>query len=314
MKAIGHFFGTVLTIILVLNSLICLFIFTVLNSTKNILSTDIVTDIIKKIDFKELIGEEAQKEIYYILEQTGIPNEYVNYVLENEELKEYMGNYITEGLNYILYEKDPIIISEQEIINLFSNSFDQVIMKLENHNIEVSTHLTKEQQKQIHEKIEIYVPQIVEKIPEVENLIEDKINQNNELQDARQKLEQLREINRKIEFMYKLQWKILLLAIFQLMVIIILKRKNFHFIKWLFLPFMSLTVIFKLLTVKIPSLILQYYPEKIGFMKSYINSILDSILKVWKQYIQIYSILAIILIILQILVIYNKRKKIGDLN
>ena len=317
MKAIGRFFGTFITIILVFTSLICLLASTFLTSTKDILSTDTVADMVKQIDFKELMGEQVHEEISSVLEQTGIPNEYVDYVLENEELKEYMGNYMAEGIDYILYEKEPPVISEQEVTNLLSNSFDQVITELENHNIEVSTQLTKEQQEQIHEQIEVYVPQIVEKIPEVENLIEDKISENEEVQNAKQKLEELRDLNEKVQFVYQMQPTILLLAILQLALIIVLKRKNFRFIKWLFLPFMALAVILGILNAKAPTLVQQYYPEEMGFMRSFIDSTLNSIFGVWKQSAQIYFILAILLVVAQITVIgvsiyKNRRRKDMD--
>lgn len=317
MKVIGRFFGTFITIILVFTSLICLLASTFLTSTKDILSTDTVADMVKQIDFKELMGEQVHEEISSVLEQTGIPNEYVDYVLENAELKEYMGNYMAEGIDYILYEKEPPVISEQEVTNLLSNSFDQVITELENHNIEVSTQLTKEQQEQIHEQIEVYVPQIVEKIPEVENLIEDKISENEEVQNAKQKLEELRDLNEKVQFVYQMQPTILLLAILQLVLIIVLKRKNFRFIKWLFLPFMALTVILGILNAKAPTLVQQYYPEEMGFMRSFIDSTLNSIFGVWKQSAQIYFILAILLVVAQITVIVvsiykNRRRKDMD--
>ena len=317
MKAIGRFFGTLITIILVFTSLICLLASIFLTSTKNILSTDIVTDMVKQIDFKELMGEQVHEEISSVLEQAGIPSEYVDYILEDEELKEYMGNYMAEGLDYILYEKELPVISEQEVTDLLSNSFDQVIIELENHNIEVSTYLTKEQQAEVHEKIEIYVPQVVEKIPEVESLIEDKISENEEVQNAKQKLEELRDLNEKIQFVYQMQPTILLLAILQLALIIVLKRKNFRFIKWLFLPFMALAVILGILNAKAPTLVQQYYPEEMGFMRSFIDSTLNSILGVWKQSAQIYFILAILLVVAQITVIgvsiyKNRRRKDMD--
>ncbi len=318
MKAIGRIFGTLVTIILVFTSLICLLASTFLTSTKDILSTDIVANMVKQIDFKELMGEQVHEEISSVLEQAGIPNEYVEYVLENEELKEYMGNYMAEGIDYILYEKELPVISEQEVTNLLSNSFDQVIIELENHNIEVSTQLTKEQQEQIHEQIEVYVPQIVEKIPEVESLIEDKVSENEEIQNAKQKLEELRDLNEKVQFVYQMQPTILLLAILQLVLIIVLKRKNFRFIKWLFLPFMALAVILEILNAKVPTLVQQYYPEKIGFMRSFIDSTLNCIFGVWKQDAQIYFILAILLVVAQIAVIVvsiskNRRQKDMDI-
>mgnify|MGYP001081864288 CR=1 FL=1 len=317
MKAIGRIFGTFITIILVFTSLICLLASTFLTSTKNILSTDIVADMVKQIDFKELMGEQVHEEISSVLEQAGIPSEYVDYILEDEELKEYMGNYMAEGLDYILYEKELPVISEQEVTNLLSNSFDQVITELENHNIEVSTYLTKEQQAQVHEQIEIYVPQVVEKIPEVESLIEDKISENEEVQNAKQKLEELRNLNEKIQFVYQMQPTILLLAILQLAFIIVLKRKDFRFIKWLFLPFMALAVILGILNAKAPTLVKQYYPEEMGFMKSFIDNALNSIFGVWRQSAQIYFILAILLIVAQITVIgvsiyKNRRRKDMD--
>ncbi len=309
----GLFIGIIVTILVVASSILLL-AHTFLASTRNILSTDIVTEMVKQIDFKELMGENVQNEISSILEETGIPSEYVDYILENEELKEYIGNYMAEGLDYILYDKELPVISEQEITKLLSNSFDQVIYELENHNIEVSTYLTKEQQEEVHQKIEVYVPKIVEKIPEVETLIENKVSENGKAQEIKQKLEQLRDTLEKVQFIYDMQPTIMLFAILLLALIVVLKREKFRFIKWVGLSFVMTSIVLGLLNAKIPSLVQQYYPNEVGFMRSFVDSTLNAIFRVWKQNAQIYFIIAILLIILQIVVIAlsvykNRRQK-----
>ncbi len=314
MKTVGHFFINIIVMILIITSCISLLTFTFLSSTKDIISKETIVELVKEIDFIELMGEKAYNEIVSILEQIGIPSDYIDYILENESLKEYMGNYIAEEVSSILYDKELPVISEQELANLLSNGLDQVVIELENQQIEVSTYLTEERQEQIHEKIKIYVPEIVAKIPEVERLIETKISGKEEVQEGKRKLEQLREINKKVQFVYQMQPTIFLLSILQFALIVVCRRKRFRFIKWVCLSFLLTSIILGLLSKKVPALIQQHYPEEIEFIKTFIDNTCNSIFEVWKQNAQIYFIIAISLIILQIIVIFfsiykNRRQK-----
>lgn len=300
MKTIGRFFVQVLVLILVVTTCVSFLALTMLQSTKKLVSTQTIVEMVKQADFKELMGDRIQNEINGILEKTGIPNEYIDYILENDELKEYMGTYIAEGVEYILYEKEPPVIAEQDLVTLFSNSFDQVVTELENHKIEVSTVLTKEQQQQIHEKIEEYVPEIVEKIPDVEAFIEEKLEGNKEVQEIKQQLEELKKLIANLEMVYDWIPLLSLSILFQIVLIGLLKWRRFHFFKWIALIFFANFVGLEILLQKVPQLVEQHYPAELNFVREFMNYCFTSIYQIWEQNKTICLVIAVIAMLLQI--------------
>lgn len=313
MKFVGRFFSQILVFIFVITACMSLCVLTFLKGTEHLVSVDNIIRLVKQLDFKELMGSEIEGQIYELLEQTGLPSEYVDYILENDQIKEYMGSYIAQGIEYILYDKKIPIVEEKEVTEIISNSFDQMIQELENNNIEVSTYLSKEDQELIHQKIEYYVPEIVEKIPEAEKLIENKISENKDVQNAKKKLEKFREIVFIVQKIYQFRPFISIAIIVQLGLIIVLKLGRFHFIKWLLLPFIGTSFILKLLNTKIPTFIKSHYPIELNFMKDFIDDIMQPIYTVFSTTANLCFVIAILFIVLQLLLwglkIYNNRRK-----
>ncbi len=313
MKAISRIFAQILVLILIITTSISLFLLAGLNSTEHLFSKQNIINTVKNLDMKQLMGDQIQTEIYDLLEQTGLPKDYVDYILENEEVKEYLGKYVAEGMDYILYEKEPPVLSAEELTITISNSFDYAINQLESHNIDVSEYLTKEDQITIHQKIETITPKIVEKIPEAETFVENIISQNENAQMAKQKLEEFRTIMKIIQKVYQYKFLLIIGIIVQLALIVLLKINQFHFIKWLMIPFITISLALSALYHYIPILVQQYYPQELEPIRIYIDEMLNSIYKIWQNHSIFYFIVFVLLIIFQIVIClirqYHHRQK-----
>ncbi len=314
MKFVSRFFSQILVLILIGTTTLSLLLLTFLNSVQNFLSKENIIQTAKQLDFKQLMGEQLQSEIYDILEQTGLPNEYVDYILENDEIKEYVGNYVAEGINYVLYEKEPPVISASELTTTLSNSFDYVIHQLENHNIEVTEYLTEDDQILIHQKIEYLTPKLVEKIPEAEEFMEKVIAQNKDVQAGKQKLEQLQQFIKIIQKVFQYKSLLSISIIIQMIGIVLLKLEHFHFIKWLLIPFIGTALILGWLCDHVPIWIHKYYPQELEPIRSYMEGMLEKVYIIWRHNGSLCFTVFLLLIILQMLIWivlmhYRRRKK-----
>ena len=133
----------ILVLISIVTICFCLLVLTLLNSTKLVISIDHITSVVKKMEFKELIGHKIESEIYEILEQTGLPGRYVDYVLASDSFKEYIGNYFAAGMENFVYGKKLPVMSEVELTKVIIESFDQMVKKIESNEIEVSNYQKK---------------------------------------------------------------------------------------------------------------------------------------------------------------------------
>lgn len=314
MKVASRFFSQLLVFIFIITTCISLLLLTFLNSTQNLLSKENIINTVKQFDFKQLMGDQIEEEIYEILEQTGLPSEYVDYILENEQLKEYIGVYLAEGVEYVLYDKELPVLSAEKLTNTLSDSFDYVLHQLEQHHIHVSEYLTEQDQLLIHQKIEYYTPRIVEKIPDVESWIENKIESNSEVQAAKRKIEQLRMVIHLIQKIYQYKWILSIGIVIQIILIVILKLGHFHFIKWLCIPFMVTSLILGRLCDYVPVWIHKHYPKELEFVQIYIEEMLEKVYAVWRHNGSLCFTIFLLLIILQMIIWivrmhYQRRKK-----
>lgn len=86
-----NFFGSLLCFVIGCFVALLLFVLTMMNSTEFLVKEDIVKNFIMNVEVKNLVGEVSFEEITRSLEKSGIPKEYVNYVIESENIKEYLG-------------------------------------------------------------------------------------------------------------------------------------------------------------------------------------------------------------------------------
>lgn len=301
-------------LIIVIFLFISLLFLSFLNSTQNLISKENIIEMVKKIDFQELLGKEAKEKIYETLEQTGIPTEYVDSVLEDEQLKEYMGIYVAEGIEYLIYEEKKPSLSASEMTLLLSNSFDRVILELETEGIDISEYFGKQEQEQIHQKIEYYVPEVMEHIPEAEAFIEQKIEENGTLQEGEKKLAEFRRLIHDIQLVYEFKPLLSVAILIQIGFIVILKIRHFRFIKWLALPFLGIFLALTYVLKQFPIWIQTYYPNELSFLKGILDDITLQLMNSWKTTSNLCGMIALLFFLLQIICIgiycyQNRREK-----
>jgi hypothetical protein len=278
-----------------------------MDSTKSFITRDNIIEMIKDIDIADLLGDDVENKIYETLEKTGMPTEYADYVLESDEFKDYVGEYVMEGMEYILYDKELPTLDKEDTTNMLITSFDRVIDEAKKNNINVEEHLSEEQQNEIKNKIEVYTPEIIDKIPEVETIIKNKVSNNTKYQEM---INQFQTMMDKIQKIYSYQSIIFGAIIIQFILIILLSFKNFKFIKNIGIPFGLNTLLLYIVNFLIPIIINNYYPEQLNFMRSMIDTMVNNIKNIWINIAIKYLVVFIIFIIMQIIVnILLKRKE-----
>jgi len=303
----------IFSIVFVCISTSFLFGYSILETSEAIFKEENIVNTIKNIDIVELIGEEKKQEIYAILEKAEIPTEYIDAMLEDEELKEQIGKYVVSSMNYLQSLEEMPEVDAEEVTNLLTKTFDRVIEEAENHNIEVSTYISKEKQNIIHEKIEYYVPEIIEKIPEIQKAIEDKIYGSSEYQELQSKIKQFEEYMNIINKIYEYKWILLVITIIPLMIIVIMKWKGFKFIKWLAFPPILVATLLKVVTLVTPIAITEILTNEGEKLKSIVSPSIELLLSNMNSLIITYFEVGLAIILIQIgVTIYKNTLKNGE--
>ena len=153
-----------------------IFVYVMLDTTKSLVEEDNIKNIIKEINIEELIGTETEDKIYEILEKTGMPKEYADYILKSSEFKEYVGKYTAEGIELILNHKEVKKLDKKETTDVIVSSWNQALEEAKKNNIDVEEYITEEEQNKIIDKIEESTPEIIDKVMDLENTIKTKID------------------------------------------------------------------------------------------------------------------------------------------
>ena len=305
LKFIKNTFIIIFVTFLTLLSIIGLFSYSILKTTEDLLKEENVISTIKNVDIVDLIGENNIQEIYSILEKTEIPTEYIDLILEDEDLKEQIGKYAVNTIKYIITTEEMPEIKEQEVSEFLITTFDKIILEVENHNINVSTYITKEDQQKIHEEINYHVPEIIEKLPEIEKKLEEKIYGSSEYKELQKKKEQLEKEVNIVKLIYEYKWILLVLTLIPIGLIVTIKRKELKFIKWLLVPPLWVAIMLRMSIEIIPLLINKILLEE--KLKMLITPSLELLSLNMKNLSNLYFEVSLALIIIQIGVIIYKR-------
>ena len=310
MKTFLNLIKTTISLILGIVSFIFIILYTMLNTTENLISKENIVNTIKNIDIVEIIGEDNKQEVYAILEKAEIPTEYIDVMLEDEKLKETVGEYVALSFEYVLSDKEIPAIDEEELTNALLESFDKVIDEAENHQIEVSTYLSTKDQELIREKIKYYVPEVVAQIPAAQEFIENQISQDENLLEAQRKLEEFNQMIDKIQVIYSYKNMLLIGALLPLLFIIFMKYKKFNFIKWLSFPFVFAAGFLKLIHMFIPYVIDNELSTEASEILHIIEPSIETFLSGINQAFTNCLIVGILFIIIQVVVsLYLKKRE-----
>lgn len=245
MKYFIKFTRNILIFVLSILLFLLIFIWCIMGSTKNLFSEKSLNKMLKSIDFNEFLNNEVGEKIYTILEDAGIPKDYAKEILNDEEVKNYASRYMSEVVNYIIEPSEVPKIDEVELSNILKTSFDETVDMVNKYTEDVNSdyvnkfkeQITDERREKVKQKIDEYTPQIVEAIPSIEEFIENKISENDNLSNGIKSIEQLRNELRKVKRIYNFQNIILVIIFIIIGLITLLKFKKFKFIKWIIWPF-----------------------------------------------------------------------------
>lgn len=222
MKKVLGFFKNFLAVILVITSFLGMQGYVLLNSIAKLTSKENITNMVEAMDFTTIIGEEDKKDIYKELEQAGIPKEYVEPVLENEKLKETVGNFVSDVLVSAINEEKLPTIDEKKLTTDLKDVFDTVVK-------EVGTDkITEKEIKEVHKAIEEYTPELVKYVnnskDELETYIKENVSIENEIEKDPTMKQFYHVYQKRSYFMYG--------ALISFALLIALKWKDLKFVKW----------------------------------------------------------------------------------
>lgn len=285
---------------------ISIFVYVMLDTTKSLVEEDNIKNIIKEINIEELIGTETEDKIYEILEKTGMPKEYADYILKSSEFKEYVGKYTAEGIELILNHKEVKKLDKKETTDVIVSSWNQALEEAKKNNIDVEEYITEEEQNKIIDKIEESTPEIIDKVMDLENTIRTKIDRR--YQDKIEKINNTLEMIRKI---YNCQSLLKVFIIVEFIIILLLNiKKTFKNIAF---PFGINAFLLFTINFIIPIAMNHYYPVEFNFMKSIFEAIIHNLMFEWKNIGIIFVIVFILLIIIQIILNTVLKKKPKDM-
>ena len=285
---------------------ISIFVYVMLDTTKSLVEEDNIKNIIKEINIEELIGTETEDKIYEILEKTGMPKEYADYILKSSEFKEYVGKYTAEGIELILNHKEVKKLDKKETTDVIVSSWNQALEEAKKNNIDVEEYITEEEQNKIIDKIEESTPEIIDKVMDLENTIRTKIDRR--YQDKIEKINNTLEMIRKI---YNCQSLLKVFIIVEFIIILLLNiKKTFKNIAF---PFGINAFLLFTINFIIPIMMNHYYPVEFNFMKSIFEAIIHNLMFEWKNIGIIFVIVFILLIIIQIILNTALKKKPKDM-
>lgn len=299
----------ILSLLLGIVSFVFILAYTMLNVTENLVSKENIINTIKNINIVELIGEDKKQEVYNALEKADIPTEYIDAMLEDEELKETLGEYMALSFEYVISNEKNPEIDENEVTEILISSFDRVVEEAENYEIEVNTYLSEEKQEKIHEKIEYSVPEIVAQIPAVEEFIETQISKNSNLTEAKEKIEKMNQVIDQIQIIYSYKNVVLIGIILPFILIIFMQYKKFKFIKWIAFPFLLTTIFFKSIHMLVPYVLEFRMPSEFSSFESIIEPSIQTFLSDINEIAILCFIIGISLLSIQIVISLCIKKK-----
>lgn len=282
-----------------------------MGSTKNLFSEKSLNKMLKNIDFTEFLDNEIGEKIYTILEEAGIPTDYTKEILNNEEVKNYASKYMSEMVNYIIEPLETPEIDATELANILKTSFDKTATMVNKYTEDANSdyankfkeQITDERRKIIKQKIDECTPQIIETIPTVEEFIEKRISENDDLNDGIKSIEQLRNEAKKVKRIYSFQNIILIVILIIIGLITLLKFKKHKFIKWIMWPFILCGLCLILFVNFSNSIVDRIISEINYFGSASIKSITSTILNNFQNYGYICFLIGILLLLLRIIIL-----------
>lgn len=210
----------------------------------------------------------------------------------------------------MLGSKEIPTINEKDFSNILHETFDTVVKEVENNNVQMNEYLSGENQKKVHEKIDEYVPKIIEELPEAEDFISEKINENETISETQKEYYEMQKNIETFQNIYQKRNLFLISIIIIIIIIIALKWKNLRFIGWFIFLSILCSINFLLIAKIISFVFSNYLPSDNLALKNIMTPSIKLLEKSYLNAFIITFILTILLIGIKIGIMIYKRKKL----
>lgn len=169
LKWILKFFTAIIASILCVVIFILEFGVHIVIDTKGYLSEENITKIIEKIDLNDLLVDEKGNkteiaaDIYEMIEDAEIEEEALDKILESKSLRELVEKYIGSSVEAVLYDKEVIKPTVDEIVFVVEDNFD-IIEEIAKEQGEV---LTESDKQELLKEIRKTAPELIESLPDI---------------------------------------------------------------------------------------------------------------------------------------------------
>ena len=221
-------FKDILVFVLSFTLLILMFVYSLVLSLSNFLTVDNITKSLKESDFtafyKDSNGNETEiiSSFRILLENTGVPTSAIDEVVNSEETKEFIGQYVSNSIEASINETEQKPLEEQDVVELVRGNMEIITKDLEEEGIEVSEEIQNEILTLTYENAHI----LTENMPTGEEIItltgNDKINELTTLS--------------KLLLSDKTKFTLLISIGANLLFLILLRLKKFRFLKTISAP------------------------------------------------------------------------------
>lgn len=308
-KLLCFFKGLSIFILMLLLSIV-IYLFCLRNIFKSYVNEDNIRKEISSINIMDLLKEngeeiESVKELKKELVNVGIPEETIDSVLNSTVITDVTANVVSEGVNYIFTGKEPDIVNlkSEDIIEFTKDNMASISLELKNNNVPGASLLTSERQDKIIKNMEVNAPKVEEKINLVIDKVEEKIKSNENYEkfvDYQNKLNKLLDI---VRFIYGDNMTYLLIGVILILslLLILVVHSYYKYLKYFGITSLLVGIYFFISSYAIIVLKARLV-EIFNMFESFINTIINSIDKLFNQYSMIFTFSFILLILLNILI------------
>ena len=308
-KLLCFFKGLSIFILMLLLSIV-IYLFCLRNIFKSYVNEDNIRKEISSINIMDLLKEngeeiESVKELKKELVNVGIPEETIDSVLNSTVITDVTANVVSEGVNYIFTGKEPDIVNlkSEDIIEFTKDNMASISLELKNNNVPGASLLTSERQDKIIKNMEVNAPKVEEKINLVIDKVEEKIKSNENYEkfvDYQNKLNKLLDI---VRFIYGDNMTYLLIGVILILslLLILVVHSYYKYLKYFGITSLLVGIYFFISSYAI-IVLKDRLVEIFNMFEIFINTIINSINKLFNQYSMIFTFSFILLILLNILI------------
>lgn len=130
--------------------LIILFVFCLFLGFRNFLTTENITNSLKKTDFTALYKDSSGNDTEIIssfkvlLEQSGVPENSVEEIANSKETKEFIGEIVGSSIEATINGKDEALFKDEDVVKLVKGNMYIIEKNLETENIKMNEQVEKE--------------------------------------------------------------------------------------------------------------------------------------------------------------------------